>query len=172
MNRILVAGIGNIFLGDDGFGVEVARRLSGRELPEGVEVRDYGIRGMDLAYAMLDEREAVIFVDAMPRGKKPGTLTLLEPEIDDGEATLDTHAMDPVAVLMLARTLGAPETRILVVGCEPETEISEESYEDVLVELSEPVESAVDEAVKMVESLIEELRMEEVNGATSKKLTG
>lgn len=80
--RVLIAGVGNIFLGDDGFGVEVVKRLAGREIPEGVEVKDFGIRGMDLAYALGDNYDLVIFVDATPRGEKPGTVYLIEPEIE------------------------------------------------------------------------------------------
>ena len=159
--RILVAGIGNIFLGDDGFGVEVVRRLAGRELPEGVEVVDFGIRGMDLAYTLQDDYEAVVFVDATPRGEKPGTVYLIEPEIeDDGKVSLDTHGMDPVKVIKLSRALGAGPTRTLVVGCEPQVVVSGEDYEDMLMELSEPVRAAVEEAVKLVESLVEEINKE------------
>jgi hydrogenase maturation protease len=156
--RVLVAGVGNIFLGDDGFGVEVVKRLSGRELPEGVEVVDFGIRGMDLAYALQDDYEVVIFVDVTPRGQEPGTVYLIEPEIEeDGEAALDTHGMDPVKVIKLSRALGAEPTRILVVGCEPQVVLSGEDYDDMLMELSEPVRAAVEEAVKLVESLVEEI---------------
>jgi hydrogenase maturation protease len=159
--RILVAGVGNVFLGDDGFGVEVVRRLAGCELPEGVEVVDFGIRGMDLIYALQDDYEVVIFVDATPRGEKPGTVYLLEPEIgEDGEVVLDTHGMDPVKVIKFARALGAKPTRTLVVGCEPQVVVSGEDYEDMLMELSEPVRAAVEEAVKLVESLVEEIRGE------------
>jgi hydrogenase maturation protease len=154
--RILVAGIGNIFLGDDGFGVEVVRRLAGRELPEGVEVVDFGIRGLDLAYALQRDYELVVFVDATPRGQEPGTVYLIEPEIeDDGEVSLETHGMDPVKVIKLSRALGAGPTRTLVVGCEPQVVVSGENYEDMLMELSEPVQAAVEEAVKLVESLVE-----------------
>src|SRR5215216_5201936 len=159
--RVLVAGIGNIFLGDDGFGVEVVRRLAGRELPEGVEVVDFGIRGMDLAYALQDDYEVVIFIDATPRDEKPGTVYLLEPEIEEnGEVVLDTHGMDPVKVIALSRALGARPTRILVVGCEPQVVVSGEDYEDMLMELSDPVRAAVEEAVKLVESLVEEINEE------------
>ena len=159
--RILVAGIGNIFLGDDGFGVEVVRRLAGRELPEGVEVVDFGIRGMDLAYALQDDYEAVVFVDAIPRGAEPGTVYLIEPEIEeDGEISLDTHGMDPVKVIKLSRALGARPTRTLVVGCEPQVVVSGEDYDDMLMELSEPVRAAVGEAVRLVESLVEESNKE------------
>lgn len=159
--RVLIAGIGNVFLGDDGFGVEVVKRLAGRELPEGVEVRDFGIRGMDLAYALQDGYELVVFVDATPRGGEPGTVYLIEPEVeDDGEVTLDTHGMDPVKVIKLSRALGARPTRTLVVGCEPRVVLGGEDYDEMLMELSEPVRVAVDEAVKLVESLVEEISEE------------
>jgi hydrogenase maturation protease len=159
--RILIAGVGNIFLGDDGFGVEVVRRLAGRELPEGVEVVDFGIRGMDLAYAMQRDYDFVVFVDATPRGEEPGTVYLLEPEIEeDGEVSLDTHGMDPVKVIKLSRALGAKPTRTLVVGCEPQVVPGGEDYDDMLMELSEPVSAAVEEAVKLVESVIEESNKE------------
>jgi hydrogenase maturation protease len=155
--RILIAGIGNIFLGDDGFGVEVVRRLADREWPEGVQVKDFGIRGMDLAYALQDEYELVVFVDATPRGGEPGTVYLIEPEVeDDGNVSLDTHGMDPVKVIKLSRALGARPTRTLVVGCEPQVVLGGEDYDEMLMELSEPVRVAVDEAVKLVESLVEE----------------
>lgn len=159
--RILVAGVGNVFLGDDGFGVEVVRRLAGRELPEGVEVVDFGIRGMDLIYALQDDHEVVIFVDAASRGEEPGTVYLLEPEIEeDGEVVLDTHGMDPVKVIKFARTLGARPGRTLVVGCEPQVVISGDDYEEMQMELSEPVRAAVEEAAKLVESLVEQIYKE------------
>ncbi|HLL38493.1 MAG TPA: hydrogenase maturation protease [Rubrobacteraceae bacterium] len=156
--RVLVAGVGNIFLGDDGFGVEVVRRLAERALPEGVEVKDFGIRGMDLAYALQEDYEVVVFVDAVPRGEEPGTVYLIEPEIEEnGEVSLDTHGMDPVKVIKLSRALGAEPTRTLVVGCEPLVVLSGEDYDDMSMELSEPVQAAVGEAVKLVESLVEEI---------------
>ena len=159
--RVLIAGIGNVFLGDDGFGVEVVKRLAGRELPEGVEVKDFGIRGMDLAYALQDGYELVVFVDATPRGGEPGTIYLIEPEVeDDGEVTLDTHGMAPVKVIKLSRALGARPNRTLVVGCEPRVVLGGEDYDEMLMELSEPVRVAVDEAVKLVESLVEEISEE------------
>ena len=124
---MLVAGIGNVFLGDDGFGVEVARRLGERELPAGVDVADFGIRGMDLVYALGDDYDAAIFVDAVPRGQAPGTLYVIEPEVDQNELSLDTHGMDPVKVLRLAGELGPVPERLLVLGCEPETRMSGDS---------------------------------------------
>ena len=155
--RILVAGIGNVFLGDDGFGCEVVRRLAEREPPEGVEIVDFGIRGMDLAYALMDPYEVVVFVDAVPRGEEPGTVYLIEAEVpEEGEVALDTHGMDPVNVIRLARVLGAEIPRTLVVGCEPKVVLTGEDYDDMLMELSEPVQKAVDEAVRLVESIVEE----------------
>ena len=161
--RILVAGIGNIFLGDDAFGCEVVKRLAGRGMPEGVEVVDFGIRGFDLAYALHDGYEAVIFVDALPRGEEPGTVYLIEPEIEvKGEVTLDTHGMDPVKVLRLARALGARMPRTLVVGCEPQNipgrcGSQTDPYDDMVMELSEPVQAAVEEAANLVKSLVREM---------------
>jgi hydrogenase maturation protease len=155
--RILIAGIGNIFLGDDGFGVEVVRRLAARSLLEGIRVEDFGIRGMDLAYALLDPYDAVIFVDAVPRGEPPGTLYVIEPNIEtESTVTLDGHGMDPVKVLALARVLGAQPTRTFLVGCEPGF-VPDADSEDMVMELSAPVQAAIEEAVRMVESLVAEL---------------
>jgi len=108
MKRILVAGVGNIFLGDDGFGSEVARRLSGRAQPDGVQVVDYGIRGYDLTYALLESWDAVVLVDAVRRGAAPGTLFVIEPEAGGGstEPVLDAHGMDPERVLSAVAALG------------------------------------------------------------------
>ncbi|MGI8594779.1 MAG: hydrogenase maturation protease [Solirubrobacteraceae bacterium] len=154
--RILVAGIGNVFLGDDGFGVALASRLARRVLPPGVEVVDYGIRGMDLAYAMLEDYAAVILLDAAPRGDLPGTLYVIEPEIDPDEVAVDTHGMDPVKVLAFVQALGGTPPRTLVVGCEPETRMTGDE-EDLVVDLSEPVRLALGEAEKLVESLLTDL---------------
>jgi hydrogenase maturation protease len=155
--RILVAGIGNIFLGDDGFGVEVARRLAAKSLPDGVLVADFGIRGLDLAYEMLNEYDALVFVDIARRGGTPGTLYLIEPDMDDESAVaVDAHGMDPVKVFALARSLGARPARAFLVACEPAV-VGSAGDEDVLVGLSAPVQAAVDEAVSMVESLVEDL---------------
>ncbi|CAN5261808.1 hydrogenase maturation protease [soil metagenome] len=150
--RVLVAGIGNIFLSDDGFGVEVARRLARQELPADVEVVDIGIRGMHLAYQLLDGYEALLMVDAAPRGGNAGDLLLIEPDLtaiaeDDG-ALLNAHGMEPDAVLALIKTMARDQSepvvaRVLVIGCEPQT--VEEG-----MGLSPPVAAAVDSAVEMV----------------------
>jgi hydrogenase maturation protease len=154
--RILVAGIGNVFLGDDGFGVALADRLARRELPAGVEVVDFGIRGMDLAYAILDGWDAVVLLDAVPRGQPPGTLYVIEADTDDDHVAVDTHGMDPVKVLALVRALGGTPPRTLVVGCEPQTRMTGEEGE-VVAAVSEPVRAALDEAVRVVERLLEDL---------------
>jgi hydrogenase maturation protease len=154
--RVLVAGIGNIFMGDDAFGVEVARRLAERPLPAGVEVGDFGIRGIDLMYALGEGYDAAVFVDAVPRGEPPGTLSVIEPELEEGEATIDAHGMDPVKVLSLARQVGSVPERILVVGCEPGVRMTGDE-EEVVGELSAPVRAAIDDAVGLVESVIREL---------------
>jgi hydrogenase maturation protease len=157
--RILVAGIGNIFMADDAFGVEVARRLGERELPSGVVVGDFGIRGMDLMYALGEGYDAAVFVDAMPRGEPAGTLTVLEPSLgedDGGQAALNAHGMDPVKVLALARQVGPVPERVLVVGCEPAVRMTGDE-DEVVGEISAPVRAAIDPAVALVESVIEEL---------------
>jgi len=155
--RVLVAGIGNVFLGDDGWGVALAGRLAARALPRGVDVVDFGIRGMDLAYAMQDGYDAVVFLDATPRGERPGTLYVIEPDLEHIEMTIDAHGMDPVKVLALARTLGAESLpRTLIVGCEPETRMSAED-EQILAELTEPVRASLEQAVVLVEELLTDL---------------
>ena len=155
--RVLVAGIGNVFLGDDGWGVALAGRLAERALPAGVTVVDFGIRGLDLAYAMQDGFDAVVFLDATPRGGTPGTLYVIEPELEAVETTADAHGMDPVQVLALARTLGATTLpRTLVVGCEPATRMSADD-EAIVAELAEPVRASLDGAVALVEDLLEDL---------------
>jgi hydrogenase maturation protease len=154
--RILIACIGNIFLGDDGFGVEVARRMAGRELPAEVRLVDYGIRGFDLAYALLDGYDVTIFVDATSRGGEPGDLYVIEPdlnelpEVDAQAMMVEPHGMNPMKVLRLAHSMGAVFKRILLVGCEPATFGPEEGR----MGLSEPVLGAVDQAAEIIESII------------------
>lgn len=169
--RILVAGIGNIFLGDDGFGVEVARRLLARPVPPGVDVVDYGIRGLDLAYALQNGYDAVIMIDAAPRGLAPGTVSLIEPTLvapaTEGAGVLvEPHGMDPVRVLRLAQSLGAALPTVRLVACEPAV-LEPEEGGDLPLGLSEPVLAAVASAIELVESLIEELRSEGVGARES-----
>jgi len=157
--HILIAGIGNIFLGDDAFGSEVARRLIVRQLPDEVRVVDFGIRGFDLVYALLDGYEVTIFVDATPRGGEPGTLYTIEPDLSElndaaGEgAMVEPHGMNPLKVLGMVKSMGGEFKRILLVGCEP----SPLESEDGQLGLSEPVRAAVDEAIRMIESLVLEI---------------
>ena len=153
--RILVAGIGNIFLGDDAFGVEVAGALAERKLPESVRVTDFGIRGFDLAYALLDGYDVTILVDACPRGDAPGTLYVVEPDLDsldspESPAPIETHGMNPLNVLRLAKTMEKKLSRVLLVGCEPQDLGGEEGK----MGLSEPIAAAVERAASLVESLV------------------
>lgn len=150
MNRVLVAGVGNVFLGDDGFGVEVVARIDPATLPEGVDVTDYGIRGVHLAYDLLDERYAtLILVDALPMGETPGTLAVVEVDALDstGETPMvEAHSMNPHVVLAAIRGLGGTPPRVLVVGCEP-------AVFDAGMQLSPPVTAALDEAAALVTNL-------------------
>jgi hydrogenase maturation protease len=154
---ILVAGIGNVLLADDGFGVEAARLLSQRELPGSVKVADFGIRGMDLAYELQEDYDVVVLLDAIPRGEPPGTLFVIEhdPGDESGDGALDPHGMNPLRVLALARVLGAVPPRVLVVGCEPAVLVPPDD-ERLVMELSPPVREAARRAVELVESLIEQ----------------
>jgi hydrogenase maturation protease len=164
MNRtILIAGIGNIFLGDDAFGVEVARSLARRTLRGEVQVKDFGIRGFDLAYTLLDPWHTVILIDAMPRKEAPGTLFVVEPDLtalgDPGAVGMDLnpHGMDPLRVLNLAASLGPINAHILVVGCEPK------DFGDELegrMGLSPQVQAVVEEASNMIEELVERILAE------------
>ena len=159
--RMLIAGVGNIFLGDDGFGVEVARRLAGFELPDWIRVADYGISGMHLAYDIAEGYETTIVIDASARGGEPGTVYVIEVDAGSppapprqglpgptGESPLlDSHGMQPDVVFRMLDMLGADAGRVLVVGCEPATV-------DEGMGLSPPVAAAVDEAVRVVLDLV------------------
>lgn len=164
---ILVAGIGNIFMGDDAFGVEVARRLNERELPCEVRVADFGIRGFDLAYALQDGYETTILIDAYPRGDAPGTVYLVEPDLESlgpdraESGDVDAHGMDPVKILRLAASIGGSLKRVLLVGCEPATLGPEEGQ----MGLSDQVSAAIPEAVKLVESVVKRILAGEWPGA-------
>jgi hydrogenase maturation protease len=163
--RILIACVGNIFLGDDGFGVEVARRLAAWPLPTEVLVKDFGIRGFDLAYTLMDPYELAILVDACPRGGPPGTIYLIEPdpvEVDPLHPELpqlEPHGMNPINVLRLVRSLGGTPSRVLIVGCEP-AELGSDN--DGHIGLSEPVQAAIAEAIGLIDSLVSKALSESV----------
>ncbi|WP_261567010.1 hydrogenase maturation protease [Frankia gtarii] len=181
-SRTLVAGVGNIFLGDDGFGVEVVRRLDPSTLPDRVDVADYGIRGLHLAFALLDGRyDTVIIVDALPTDEPPGTLTVLRPDVGAASAVdarvadapgidapgidapgidapaiddlvVDAHGMSPDVVLRLVRALGGEIGQVIVVGCRPAV-VAER------MELSGAVCAAVDDAVGLIGAILRDPRL-------------
>ena len=157
VSRILVAGIGNIFLGDDGFGTEVIRRMAAEPQPLGVVIRDFGIRGFDLAYALNEPWDAVIFVDALSRDEKPGTVFVLEPsleELETLEQDVQPHGMHPLQAIRLAKSLGELPPRLLVVGCEP----ADLGGENGTMGLSREVEAAVEVAIQTIQQLVSEAR--------------
>jgi hydrogenase maturation protease len=151
--RVLVAGIGNIFLGDDGFGVEVVRRLTDQSLGDDVDVVDFGIRGVHLAFELADGRyDAAILVDAVANGGEPGTLYVIEPDAANGSlqsVVTDAHSLTPAAVLSWIRQIGGKAPRIVVLGCEPGT--TEES-----MGLSTPVADSIEVAIQMIRALVAE----------------
>jgi hydrogenase maturation protease len=153
--RILIAGIGNIFLGDDAFGVEVVQALAREQWPEGVRVVDFGIRGFDLAYALMDGYDAAVLVDTLARGQAPGTIAVIQPDLTALAAanprTIEMHSIDPLSVLRLVRTLGGEPPTVYVVGCEPETFGPDEG----LMGLSAPVQAALGVGAQTVRSLVE-----------------
>jgi hydrogenase maturation protease len=155
-NRVLVAGIGNIFFGDDAFGCEVAAELLKRSWPDGVNIVDFGIRAYDLAYAIMDGYDAALLIDAAPRGEKPGTVYLLELDPDRvdscGDEIVDAHALTPVRVLQLIRALGGRATNLYLIGCEP-ARLGGEG----MIGLSEDVRDAVPVAVRMIEKILADL---------------
>ena len=156
--KIMVAGVGNIFLGDDGFGVEVAKRLRQETMPPEVHVEDFGIRGVHLAYALLDGFDTLILVDAATRGEPAGSVFVVEPDLSqrdvDNPFLVDSHSLDPELVLGMVENLGGKLERILIVACEP-VEVVER------IGLSAPIESAVVQAMGLVRELVgEELQRE------------
>jgi hydrogenase maturation protease len=165
MKNILVAGIGNIFFGDDAFGCEVAAQLLKRTLPEGVRVIDFGIRSYDLAYAIMDGPDVTIFIDATPQGQPPGTIYLIEPDQDFLDNTSDevvnAHSMNPVRVLQLIRSLGGQPGRLYLAGCEPAVL----EPEDGAMGLSAVVQAAIPKALETIESLISDILAETSNAA-------
>jgi hydrogenase maturation protease len=158
MKRILVAGIGNAWLRDDGFGGEVVKRLEARELPPEAAVFDFATGGLDLAYELMRGYDALVLVDVSRQGGEPGTLYVMEAGEEDVEAGIEDgqlinpHAMDPQTVLRFVKTLGAWPGKVVVIACEPA------EVEDMGIGLSEQVERALDGAVALVAETIEELR--------------
>jgi hydrogenase maturation protease len=162
MTRVLVAGVGNIFLADDGFGSEVARRLEGETWPPGVRVHDFGISGVHLAYELLEGYDALVLIDAVSNGDPPGTVCVLEPEFepeddeDDDEedeaaiSLLNAHGLDPVSVMALVSSLGGRVGQVLVVTCEV-------ASLDESMGLTEPVAGAVSRAVDVVHDLVAQI---------------
>jgi hydrogenase maturation protease len=155
--QILVAGIGNAFLGDDGFGGQVAQRLEKRDLPEGVLVLDFGTGGLDLAYEVMRGYDALVLVDISRQGEPPGTIYVMEPDpadvdggIEDG-AVIDPHGMDPQTVLRFVKAVGGWPGKVVIVACEPS------SVGEVNWGLSKPVEDAVERAVGVVIEQVQEL---------------
>lgn len=162
--RVLVAGIGNIFLTDDGFGPEVARRLTALALPAGVVVTDYGIRGMHLAYDLLDGYDALVIVDAVPHSAEPGDLVVLAVGPDDvGDGDFDAHGMEPTAVLASLGSLGGELPPTYVVGCQP-ADVAEG------IGLTPAVEAAIGPAVETVTRLLaQDLPLTEDNPLLSRE---
>jgi hydrogenase maturation protease len=161
---VLVAGIGNIFLSDDGFGPEVARRLQGRQLPPGVKVVDYGIRGMHLAYDLLEGYDALVIVDALPRQGTPGDVVVVQVGPEDlGTADFDAHGMEPVSVLASLGSMGGELPPTYVVGCEPA------DVEDGMG-LTPAVEAAIDRAIEAVIGVLtDELALSSATSTLSTK---
>lgn len=156
--QILVAGIGNAWLGDDGFGGAVVKLLEERELPAGVTVADFGTGGLDLAYEVMRGYDGLVLVDVSRQGGDPGTLYVMEPDeediaagIEDGEM-LDPHGMDPQTVLRFVRAVGGWPGKVVVIACEPE------QVEEMGIGLSAGVSGAVAAAADLVASTVEELR--------------
>jgi hydrogenase maturation protease len=154
---ILVAGIGNIFLGDDGFGVEVVRRLLARPQLSNVRIADFGIRGFDLAYALQDGYETTILVDAYAHGDAPGTVSVIEPDLENLTGApggfIQPHAMNPMNVLLMAKSMNGSLKRVLLVGCEPLDLGGDEGR----MGLSDVVNAAIDNAVEQVEWLLKRI---------------
>ena len=158
MKRVLVAGVGNVFLGDDAFGVEVVRELMRRPAAAHVTVRDFGTRGLDLAYTLVDGFDALVLVDTVQRGHVPGTLSVLDPDFERGQPTEELlgpgHGVDPCRVFGLVRALGGTVPTTRLVGCEP---FDFGSDEEPMLELSPMVRDAVARALPLIEALLLEL---------------
>ncbi|WP_397448604.1 hydrogenase maturation protease [Pseudomonas sp. NA-150] len=158
--KILVAGIGNVFMGDDAFGCEVAQRLSQKTFPAGVDVVDFGIRGLDLSYTLMDDVfDVLILIDTVDRGEAPGTLYLIEPDVEEvsartsDEPLMTPHGMDPASVLRFIASLGQRHPRVWIVGCQPQYLGGEQGH----MGLSDAVAQAIEKAVAEVLALLSDL---------------
>jgi hydrogenase maturation protease len=152
---VLVAGIGNVFQSDDAFGIEVVDRLTSRTFPPGVRVEDFGIRGVHLAYELLEGYDALILIDAMPMGEPPGTLAIIEPELsadpsDPSRPMADAHTMNPDVVLATLASMGGSVDRVRIVACQP-ADVQEG------MGLTPAVAAAVEDAVVMCCELVAEI---------------
>ena len=159
--RILIAGIGNIFLGDDAFGCEVAQQLLRQTFPDHIKIIDFGIRSLDLTYALLESWEAVILIDAVPRSEAPGTVYVIEPEAPSpdpaaapsGMPVIDAHGMDPAKVLALVASMGGTLPRLILIGCEP----APVDEMDMQTGLSDAVLAAIPQAIEIIKDLAAKL---------------
>jgi len=155
--RVMIAGVGNMFMKDDGFGGAVIKKMLDKKFPEGVEIKDFGTGGLKMAYDLMKGYDGLILLDASMRGEKPGTLCVIEPDENDINPDLeqggpiDPHGADPATVLRFVKSIGSWPAKVLIVACEPET------IEDFEIGLSEPVNAAIDEAVEMVDGIIKEI---------------
>jgi len=158
--RVMIAGVGNMFMKDDGFGGAVIKKIFNKKFPEGVEVKDVGIGGLKLAYDLMRGYDGLILIDASARGEKPGTLYIIEPNENDIDPDLeqggpiDPHGADPATVLRFVKSIGSWPGKVVIVACEPE------SVDDFKIGLSAPVNAAIDKAAEMVEDIIKEIYSE------------
>ncbi|MEP7145559.1 MAG: hydrogenase maturation protease [bacterium] len=155
--RVMIAGVGNMFMQDDGFGGAVIKKILTRKYPEGVEIKDFGTGGLKLAYDLLKGYDALILIDAAKRGEPPGTVYVIEPDekeissdLEEG-GLIDPHGADPVTVLRFVKGLGAWPAKVLLIGCEPD------SVDDFQIGLSEPVSAAVDKAADLVDDILKNI---------------
>ncbi|MEO6221202.1 MAG: hydrogenase maturation protease [Ginsengibacter sp.] len=158
--RVMIAGVGNMFMKDDGFGGAVIKKMLNKTFPEGVEIKDFGTGGLKLAYDLMKGYDGLILLDASQRGEKPGTLYVIEPEegsvesnLEDG-GPIDPHGCDPATILRFVKGIGAWPAKVLIVACEPT------NVEDFEIGLSEPVIQAVDKAVELVEDILKDIYTE------------
>lgn len=156
----MIAGVGNMFMQDDGFGSAVIKKMLHKNFPEGVEIKDFGTGGLKLAYDLMRGYDGLILLDASTRGEKPGTLYVIEPNQDDINPDLqqggpiDPHGADPATVLRFVKSIGSWPAKVVIVACEPE------SVGDFEIGLSAPVMAAIDKAIEMVDEIVKDIYSE------------